>query len=622
MLKPKLTEIPVGPGSYQFKDEHGRIIYVGKAANLRSRIASYFVDPALLHTRTSTMVAAAHDVTWIEVDNEVAALLLEYNLIKQHRPRFNVRLRDDKSYPFLAVTLDDEWPRAVVMRGRKRKGTKYFGPFAHAWAIRDTLDALLRTFPVRTCSPAKFRQHERLGRPCLLFHIEKCAGPCVKEVAADTYAGHVQGLVRFLGGDTEGIREDLERLMTDAAKHERFEDAARLRDRIGAIDRALEHQVMVGERGDDFDVVALCDSDLEASVHVFYARKGRVLGNNGYVIDKSEPLDSGELMRRVLVDLYADEPALGWPKEVMVSVEPDELAVCEALLSEHRGSRVEIRVPQRGDRRDLLATVTKNANDALIRHKMRRASDHNSRSRALSELQDVLGLSQAPLRIECFDMAHLHGTDYVGSMVVLEDGLPLKREYRKFNVVSVAGNDDYAAMREVLTRRLSAYIAERDVPVGERSAKPSKFAYPPQLLLVDGGKGQLGVAVDVVRELGLEDEINVASIAKRFEEVYVPGSSEPLRIPRGSDALYMLQLIRDEAHRFANTFHRERRSKRMKSSELDGIKGLGPARRERLLKELGGMSGVRSASFDRLQSVSWLPDEVAAAVHQRFHPHR
>ncbi len=622
MLKPKLTEIPVGPGSYQFKDEHGRIIYVGKAANLRSRIASYFVDPALLHTRTSTMVAAAHDVTWIEVDNEVAALLLEYNLIKQHRPRFNVRLRDDKSYPFLAVTLDDEWPRAVVMRGRKRKGTKYFGPFAHAWAIRDTLDALLRTFPVRTCSPAKFRQHERLGRPCLLFHIEKCSGPCVKEVAADTYAGHVQGLVRFLGGDTDGIREDLERLMTDAARHERFEDAARLRDRIGAIDRALEHQVMVGERGDDFDVVALCDSDLEASVHVFYARKGRVLGNNGYVIDKSEPLDSGELMRRVLVDLYADEPALGWPKEVMVSVEPDELAVCEALLSEHRGSRVEIRVPQRGDRRDLLATVTKNANDALIRHKMRRASDHNSRSRALSELQDVLGLSQAPLRIECFDMAHLHGTDYVGSMVVLEDGLPLKREYRKFNVVSVAGNDDYAAMREVLTRRLSAYVAERDVPVGERSAKPSKFAYPPQLLLVDGGKGQLGVAVDVVRELGLEDEINVASIAKRFEEVYVPGSSEPLRIPRGSDALYMLQLIRDEAHRFANTFHRERRSKRMKSSELDGIKGLGPARRERLLKELGGMSGVRSASIDRLQSVSWLPDEVAAAVHQRFHPHR
>ena len=620
MLKPNLAEVPVGPGSYQFKDEHGRIIYVGKAANLRSRVASYFVDPALLHTRTAAMIAAAHDLTWIEVNSEVAALLLEYNLIKQHRPRFNVRLRDDKSYPFLAVTVDEEWPRAVVMRGRKRKGTKYFGPFAHAWAIRDTLDALLRTFPVRTCSPAKFRQHERLGRPCLLFHIEKCAGPCVREVAAETYSDHVQGLIRFLGGDTDGIRDDLAELMVAASKEERFEDAARLRDRLGAIDRALERQVMVGERGDDFDVVALCDSDLEASVHVFYARKGRVLGNNGYVIDKSEPLGSSELMRRILVDLYADEPALGWPKEVMVSIEPDELVACEELLSEYRGSHVEIRVPQRGDRRELMATVMKNAKDALIRHKMRRASDHNSRSRALSELQDVLGLNQAPLRIECFDMAHLHGTDYVGSMVVLEDGLPLKREYRKFNVTSVAGNDDYAAMREVLTRRLSAYVAERDAPAEERRAKPSKFAYPPQLLLVDGGKGQLGVAVEVVRELGLEDEINVASIAKRFEEVFVPDQSDAVRIPRGSDALFMLQVIRDEAHRFANTFHRERRSRRMKASELDGIKGCGPARRERLLKELGGIAGVRDADLEQLRALTWLPSEVADAVHQRFHP--
>ncbi|MGA1658740.1 MAG: excinuclease ABC subunit UvrC, partial [Ilumatobacteraceae bacterium] len=373
MLKPNLTEVPTGPGSYQFKDEHGRIIYVGKASNLRARLANYFVDPALLHTRTAAMVTAAREMTWIEVDNEVAALLLEYNLIKQHRPRFNVRLRDDKSYPFLAVTLDEEWPRAVVMRGRKRKGTKYFGPFTHAWAIRDTLDALLRTFPVRTCSPAKFRQHERLGRPCLLFHIEKCAGPCVNEVSVDAYGQHVRGLTKFLGGDTEGVRDDLQRAMVEASRNERFEDAARLRDRLGAIDRALERQTMVGERGDDFDVVALCDSDLEASVHVFYARKGRVLGNNGYVIDKSEPLTAGELMSRVIVDLYADEPALGWPKEVMVSVEPDDLTTCGEMLSQKRGSHVEIRVPQRGDRRELLATVMKNANDALVRRKIRRA---------------------------------------------------------------------------------------------------------------------------------------------------------------------------------------------------------------------------------------------------------
>ncbi|MFM8644875.1 MAG: excinuclease ABC subunit UvrC, partial [Actinomycetota bacterium] len=567
MRRPETATIPTGPGSYQFKDEHGRIIYVGKAANLRSRITSYFADPALLHTRTAAMVAAANDVDWIEVDSEVAALLLEYNLIKQHRPRFNVRLRDDKSYPFLAVTVDEQWPRAVVMRGRKRKGTKYFGPYAHAWAIRDTLDALLRTFPVRSCSPAKFRQHERLGRPCLLFHIEKCAGPCVGEVPVDVYRRHVDGLVTFLGGDTDDIRGELSSAMQTAAADQQFEEAARLRDRLGAIDRALERQLMVGERGEDFDVIALVDGELEASVHVFYARKGRVLGSNGFVIDKSEDLTPAALMRRVIVDLYADEPALGWPKEVMVTVEPEDLAACQQMLSERRGSVVDVRIPQRGDRRELMATVAKNASEALIRHKLKRASDHNSRSRAISELQDHLSLTQAPLRIECFDMAHLQGSDYVGSMVVLEDGLPQKREYRKFKVKTVDGNDDYAAMYEVLTRRLSAYVAERDAPAHERGEKPGRFAYPPQLLLVDGGKGQLGVAVQVLRELGLEDEINVAAIAKRFEEVFVPDRGEPIRIPRGSEALYMLQVVRDEAHRFANTFHRERRAKRMKASE-------------------------------------------------------
>lgn len=618
MQRPDLSVIPTGAGSYQFKDEHGRIIYVGKATNLRSRISSYFADPALLHTRTAAMVAAATDLAWIEVNGEVAALLLEYNLIKQHRPRFNVRLRDDKSYPFLAITLDEEWPRAVVMRGRKRSGTKYFGPYAHAWAIRDTLDALLRSFPVRSCSPAKFRQHERLGKPCLLFHIEKCSGPCVNEVTPEAYRNHVNGLVRFLGGDTDVVREEITTAMQQAARTEAFEDAARLRDRLGAIERALERQVMVGERGEDFDVVALGDSDLEASVHVFYVRKGRVLGNNGYVVDKLEPLTPSQLMRRVIVDLYAEEPALGWPKEVMVSCDPEDLTACEAMLSERRGSHVEVRVPQRGDRRELMSTVAKNANDALIRHKLKRASDHNARSRAISELQDQLQLMQAPLRIECYDMAHLHGTDYVGSMVVLEDGLPQKREYRKFNVKSVDGNDDYAAMREVLTRRLSAYVHERDAPAAERGERPGRFAYPPQLLLVDGGKGQLNVAIDVVRELGLEEEIDVAAIAKRFEEVYVPSSGDPIRLARGSDALYMLQVIRDEAHRFANSFHRERRSKRMRASELDGIPGLGEQRKERLVKALGGISGVRQASREQLNELTWLPKPVADAVHQRF----
>jgi len=618
MERPNLAVIPTGPGSYQFVDPHGRVIYVGKAANLRARVTSYFADPGLLHSRTVAMVTAASDVRWIEVKSEVDALMLEYNLIKQHRPRFNVRLRDDKSYPFLALTLDEQWPRAVVMRGRKRKGTKYFGPFAHAWAIRDTLDALLRTFPVRTCSPAKFRQHERLGRPCLLFHIEKCAGPCVNEVTPSTYARHVDGLQRFLSGDTDDVRSWLVEQMTFASANEQFEDAARLRDRVGAIDRALERQQMVGERGDDFDVVALAESELEAAVHVFYVRKGRVLGNNGYVVDKSEPLTTPQLMQRVLVDLYAEEPALGWPKEVMVSTEPDDVSVCADMLAARRGSKVDVRQPQRGDRRELLQMVMKNATDALVRHRMKRASDHNSRSRAIAELQDQLGLSQAPLRIECYDMAHLQGTDYVGSMVVLEDGLPAKREYRKFAVRDVPGNDDYAAMREVLTRRLSAYVHERDTPAGERGEKPGRFAYPPQLLLVDGGKGQLGVAVEVLHELGLEDEIDVAALAKRFEEVYLPEQTDPVLLPRGSDALFMLQVVRDEAHRFANSFHRERRGRRMKASELDGIAGLGPKRRERLLKEVGGIGALRGVSRERLAALEWLPASVADEVHRRF----
>lgn len=374
---------------------------------------------------------------------------------------------------------------------------------------------------------------------------------------------------------------------------------------------------MVGNRDDDFDVIAMRDEDLEASLHVFYVRRGKVLGSNGYIIDKSEDLTSAGLMRRVLVDLYAEEPALGWPKEVMVSVEPDDRDACELVLSQRRGSPVAIRVPQRGDRRELMATVSKNAGDALVRHKLKRATDHNARSRAMAELQDHLGLSQAPLRIECFDMAHLQGTDYVGSMVVLEDGLPHKREYRRFKVKSVVGNDDYAAMREVLTRRLSAYITERDAPADERGTKPGRFAYPPQLLLVDGGKGQLGVAVEVVKELGLEDEINVAAIAKKFEEVYVPERSDPVRIPRGSEALYMLQVVRDEAHRFANSFHRERRSKRMRASELDGIRGLGPKRRDTLLKKFGSLSNLRNATLEDIQAV--VPDEVARAVHERLH---
>ena len=622
MQKPATSSIPDTPGSYQFKDAHGRVIYVGKASSLRSRLASYFQDPRLLHPRTAAMVAAAESVEWIEVKTEVEALMLEYGLIKAHRPRFNIRLRDDKSYPFLAVTLDEDWPRAVVMRGRKRRGTRYFGPYAHAYAIRETLDLLLRSFPVRTCSPSKFNEHERLGRPCLLFHIEKCSGPCVGEVQSADYAEHVKGLMRFLGGQTDGIERRLEEEMNAASTALEYEAAARLRDRLAAVRRAMERQQLVAATDEDIDVFGVAEDDLEASVQVFYVRSGRVVGRRGFIVDKVEALSEGEMMGRLIEDHYGDEPASGVPRTILVPRESSDGALLVDWLSSSRGGPVDIRVPLRGDKRALLDTVTMNAREELMRHRLKRAADHNSRSRAMTELQQYLDLPEAPLRIECYDMAHLQGTDYVGSMVVLEDGLPAKREYRRFKVKDVPGNDDYAAMREVLTRRLSAYLKEREVgvDVDDASGKTTRrrFAYPPQLLLVDGGKGQLGVAVDVVRTLGLEDEIPVAALAKKLEEVFVPGRSEPVAIPRATEAMFMLQRIRDEAHRFANTFHRELRAKRTRASVLDGIPGLGDSRKSRLLKQFGSVKAIKEAGLDALLAVSWLPESVARAVHERL----
>jgi excinuclease ABC subunit C len=616
--RPPAGTIPDAPGSYQFKDREGRVIYVGKARSLRQRLSNYFQDPRHLPPRTAAMMAGAETVEWIQVRNEVEALMLEYSLIKQHRPRFNIRLRDDKSYPFLAVTVGDEWPRPMVMRGRKRKGVRYFGPYAHAYAIRETLDLLLRTFPLRTCSDNKFGRHERLGRPCLLFHIEKCSGPCVGEVDHETYEHLVDELVEFLDGDTDTVVRRLEAEMRSAASVLEYERAARLRDRLTSVRKAIERQQMVADRNEDLDVVGIAEDDLEAAIQVFFVRKGRVVGRKGFVLDKVEDVAPGELVGDVLEGLY-DDPPLGVPKSVLVPTEPDDPELYTDWLSHLRGSRVDVRVPKRGAKRELQATVTRNASEEFTRHRLRRASDHNARARALNELQDALGLPEAPLRIECYDMSHIQGSDYVGSMVVMEDGLPKKSEYRRFQVRSVAGNDDFAAMEEVLTRRLTAYLAERSQPVGERSGR---FSYPPQLLLVDGGKGQLNVAVRVLEELGLDEEIPAASLAKRFEEVYVPGEADPVRVPRGSEALYMLQRIRDEAHRFAITYHRQLRGKRMTKSVLDDIKGLGPTRRKRLTKELGGVAAVKEASLEDLRALSWLPDDVALAVYGKIHGER
>ena len=612
-LRPESGSVPDQPGSYQFKDAGGRIIYVGKAKSLRNRLNSYFQDARNLHPRTLQMLETAASVEWIEVATEVDALMLEYSLIQRHQPRFNVRLRDDKSYPFLSITLRDEWPRAMVMRGKRKRGNRYFGPFGHAHAIRETLDLLLRTFPIRTCSDNKFAEHQRLGRPCLLFHIEQCAGPCVGEISTEDYEGLVRKLIRFLEGDTEDVVKELNARMREASSATEFELAARLRDRLSSVERAIEKRQIAGTRNVDFDVLGLHDDELEASVQVFYVRKGRVMGQRGSIVDKVEDITQPDLIARIIEDLYHQENPIGMPKNVFVPSLPDRRGLYEQWLTKQRGSRVEIRVPMRGDKRALHETATRNAKETFTRHRLKRGTDHNSRARALQELQTHLQLPNAPLRIECYDMSHLQGTDYVGSMVVLEDAVPRKSEYRRFKIRDVGGNDDFAAMEEVLYRRFRNLLAEREAP-GEA---PGKFAYPPQLLVVDGGKGQLGVAVRVLETLGLTDEIPVAALAKQFEEVFVPGRSTPIELPRGSEALYLLQRIRDESHRFAVNYHRVLRKKRMTRSVLDDISGLGDVRRKRLIKEFGGVRKVQQASLDELLALTWLPDPVAHAVYDR-----
>ena len=612
-LRPDSGSVPDQPGSYQFKDQAGRIIYVGKAKSLRNRLNSYFQDKRNLHSRTVQMLAAAESVEWIEVPTEVDALMLEYSLIQRHQPRFNVRLRDDKSYPFLAITMKDEWPRAMVMRGKRKRGNRYFGPFGHAYAIRETLDLLLRTFPIRTCSDNKMTEHQRLGRPCLLFHIEQCAGPCVGEITGDDYRDLVGDLTRFLEGDTEEVLRDLNNKMGAASSSMEFELAARYRDRLSSVKKAIEKRQIAGTRNEDFDVIGVHDDELEASVQVFFVRKGRVMGQRGSIVDKVEDFTQPDLIARIIEDVYHDENPIGMPKNVFVPSLPEKAELYEEWLTGQRGSRVEIRVPQRGDKRALHETATKNARESFARHRLKRGTDHNSRSKALEELQRHLALPNAPLRIECYDMSHLQGTAYVGSMVVLEDALPRKSEYRRFKIRDVEGNDDFAAMEEVLSRRFRNYLDERDLP----SSEITKFSYPPQLLVVDGGKGQLGVAVRVLESMGLEEEIPVVALAKQFEEVFIPGRSQPIELPRGSEALYLLPRIRDASHRFAIAYHRKLRDKRMTRSVLDEIPGLGDMRKKRLIKEFGGVRKVQQASLSDLLALTWLPNKVAAAVHER-----
>ena len=612
--RPAPSTIPDSPGSYQFKDVDGRVIYVGKAKSLRSRVGSYFARPETLHHRTRSMMEAATSIEWIEVRNEVEALFLEFNLIKRFQPRFNIDLKDDKSYPFLAVTMAEQWPRAMVMRGAKKPGVRYFGPYAHAWAIRETLDLLLKTFPIRTCTSAKYKRHERLGRACLYADLGQCVAPCVDAVTKEDYDSLVGELSSFLAGNTDAVVERLTDEMNLASEAMEYERAARLRDQLGSIDRVLERQVMVGERDEDLDVIALVEDALEASVQVFNVRRGRVIGRRGLIVDKVEDLEPQALIARVLQLLYAGSGAEDVPPEILVPVLPEGQGVIEEMLTSVRGKRSAVRVAKRGPKKILAETVERNAVDAFARHRLKRSSDHNARARSLNELQIVLGLPEAPLRIECFDISNLQGTEIVASMTVLEDGLPKRSEYRRFAMKHNLGQDDFASMDEVLTRRFTAYLRDKS----EGAAAGKRFGYPPQLVVVDGGKGQLGVAVDVLERLGLS-HIPVVGLAKRFEEVFVPGQSEPVRIERDSEALYLLQQVRDEAHRFAISFHRSRRDKRMTTSVLDEVPGLGPARRKRLLKEFGSVKRLREQSEQTLAGLGWLPGAVVEALYRSLH---
>lgn len=611
LTRPEAGTIPTRPGVYMFRDADGRVIYVGKAKSLRSRISNYFGPE--LHPRTYAMVEAAAELEWIVTSNEVEALHLEVTLIKEHRPRYNVRYRDDKSYPYLAITLDEEIPRARVMRGRKKKGVRYYGPFAHAYAIRETLDLLLRTFPMRTCSQGVFDRCHRRNRPCLLFDIERCAGPCVGAVDPETHRGIALELCDFLDGNTKPVIARLESSMRKASAEQSYELAAKFRDQLENVNKAIARQQMVSSERENADVIGLAEDELEAAFQVFFVRRGRVTGRKGFVVDKVEALDTPGLVARFLERLYSDSEL---PKEVLVPVEPEDRQLLERWMRTSRDGKVSIRVPQRGEKRALLQTVTENAQQAFARHRLKRSSDFAARSRQLRELQGHIGMEEAPLRIECFDISNLGPSEAVGSMVVFEDGLPKRSDYRRFAIKWTEGPNDVAMMGEVIRRRFARFVEDR-----HKEALGRKFAYPPNLVVIDGGRGQLNKAVEVMDDLGV-DGVATISLAKRMEEIYLPGEPQPVVIPRGSEALYLLQSIRDEAHRFAISYHRLKREKRMTRSALDGIPGLGETRRKKLLKHFGSVKQIRAASVDELASVRGIPQTVAVAVFDALHGRR
>ncbi|MFJ1810872.1 MULTISPECIES: excinuclease ABC subunit UvrC [unclassified Streptomyces] len=640
--RPKPGQIPDSPGVYRFRDEHRRVIYVGKAKSLRQRLANYFQDLAGLHPRTRTMVTTAASVEWTVVSTEVEALQLEYSWIKEYDPRFNVKYRDDKSYPYLAVTMNEEFPRVQVMRGHKKKGVRYFGPYAHAWAIRDTVDLLLRVFPVRTCSAGVFKNAARTGRPCLLGYIGKCSAPCVGRISAEEHGELAEDFCDFMAGRTGTYLRRLERQMMEAAEEMEYERAARLRDDIEALKKAMEKNAVVLADATDADLIAVAEDELEAAVQIFHVRGGRVRGQRGWVTDKVEDVTTGALVEHALQQLYGEERGDSVPKEVLVPALPEPVEPVQEWLTERRGSNVSLRIPQRGDKKALMETVARNAQQALVLHKTKRASDLTTRSRALEEIAEALDLDSAPLRIECYDISHLQGDDVVASMVVFEDGLQRKSEYRRFQIKGFEGQDDVRSMHEVITRRFRRYIAEKErtgewtdgedaladdtgtalADAGEApltsslkddDGRPKRFAYPPQLVVVDGGQPQVAAAKRALDELGIDD-IAVCGLAKRLEEVWVPDDDDPVVLPRSSEGLYLLQRVRDEAHRFAITYQRTKRAKRFRAGPLDEVPGLGEARKQALIKHFGSVKRLRAATIDQICEVPGIGRKTAETI--------